>query len=335
MEKDQDILADDHGPLFSGLFAPADKAQHNDPKKKRKSGSQEPSLAQGLGVIEHGDTVHRVDVGGSEFSIYEIAIARALADAYRIPAKELLDQLDLIIARGGTITELVAAAEQSVPAFSVAFTPARPIVETQVELAIVRGANVLDAGLVVENTASTRLVQQGIASSVEQFANARFEGDTFGRIMADVDGILADVRIDPTSPDQIRAVREAIDRRLANLSTSYSNVSANAASNRAYNYGILRGGSATGFNVYTYSAITDAVTSDICLWMNGRQFFVADALAISERAAGSPSEVATIQPWPRPDDVLGLSTTALRNDTIIQPPLHGNCRSIVVMTGRR
>lgn len=303
-------------------------------KKPRRKEDPKP-LDPGLGISECCSPVRRVGVGGSEFSVHEIAIARALSEAFRIPAKELLDELDLIIARGGTIADLMTVAEASVPSFSVAFTPARPIVEQQIERAIVLGANVLDAGLVVENTASTRLVQQGIASSTEMFANARFEGDTFGRIVADVDAILADVRIDPTSPDQIRAVRDAIDRRLANLSTSYSDVTANAASNRAYNYGVLRGGRATGFTVYTYSAITDGVTSDICLWMNGRQFFVSDALAIAERAAGSPAEVATIQPWPRPDDVLGRSTTSLRSDNIIQPPLHGNCRSIVVMTGRR
>ncbi len=288
-----------------------------------------------LGISVASQVIHRVDVDGTEFSVQEIAIARALSEAYGVPTKLLLDELDAIILRGGSVVELVAAAEQATPAFSQVFTPVRPFVERQIETAIVRGASVLDAGLVVENTVSTRLVQQGIASSAEAFSNARFSGDTFGRIVADVDAILSDVQIDATAPDQIRRVRSAIDRRLANLSTSYSNVTANAVTNRAYNYGVLRGGRATGFSVYTYTAVLDGVTSDICLWMNGRQFFVSDALAIAERAAGNPGEVATLQPWPRPDDVVGRSTPDLASGGITQPPLHGNCRSIVVMTGRR
>jgi len=122
-------------------------------------------------------------------------------------------------------------------------------------------------------------------------------------------------------------IRRTLDRRLK--SVPYWRVVANAAASRTYHYGVLKAAQSQGFTGFRFVAILDDITSDICREVNGREFFIADAVNKFERVAGSddPDEVKKVFPWMKVDAVRDLSDDALRDLGVLVPPLHGNCRS--------
>lgn len=127
-------------------------------------------------------------------------------------------------------------------------------------------------------------------------------------------------------------IRDVLHNRLKTV--PYWRVVANAAASRAYHYGVLKSGQSAGRRYYQYHAVIDAKTSDTCAALHGTEWPVADAISLMERIANAdPEEVKTLAPWIKYKDIeqLLMNPMGLRALGIIVPPVHGNCRSTIIL----
>ncbi|QIG76080.1 head morphogenesis protein [Rhizobium phage RHph_I4] len=127
-------------------------------------------------------------------------------------------------------------------------------------------------------------------------------------------------------------IKDVLNKRLKTV--PYWRVVANAAASRAYHYGILKSGQAAGRRFFQYHAVLDAKTSTVCWSLHGTQWPVADAISLIERiASAQPEEVKTLAPWLKESDIEQLlqSPMGLRALNIVVPPVHGNCRSTIIL----
>lgn len=150
--------------------------------------------------------------------------------------------------------------------------------------------------------------------------------------------------------------RRAIGRRLRDLMVGtsdapgklelYNRVAASSV-NRAHNWGGMFSLEEAGVEEYVFRAVMDERTSRICRELNGRIFSVPRVMTVVRRALdGPPSAIESIAPWPTFDEargdfyieregrrsyLAGKSTAWLEERGVAMPPLHGNCRSVVVL----
>lgn len=131
--------------------------------------------------------------------------------------------------------------------------------------------------------------------------------------------------------EQLRAIKAMLDRRLR--SVPYWNLVANAASSRAYHYGFLKVAQAAGVTTIRYSATIDSLTSDMCIMLNGTTWRVGDLVLLADRItlARDVEDVKTITPWLKADDVRDFTPDQLLAAGVAIPPVHGNCRSRLVI----
>ena len=122
---------------------------------------------------------------------------------------------------------------------------------------------------------------------------------------------------------------------------------ASASVNRAHNWGGMFSLEEAGVEEYVFRAVMDARTSRICRDLNGRVFSVPRVMNVVRQALdGPPSAIESIAPWPTFDEargdffierggrrsyLAGKSTEWLEASGVAMPPLHGNCRSVVVL----
>jgi hypothetical protein len=178
-------------------------------------------------------------------------------------------------------------------------------------------------GTVLEGSPSTQLVYQGIVASAKYYTNNHFNTVIMPEIQRRVDILFADPLAQPDPTDLIAF----LGRRLR--SVPYWRVVANAAASRAYHYGAMKAGEILGVRAYALQAVLDERTSEICRELDGRVFWLADAVRLLERAAvASVEEIKQIMPWPR--SVTGLTTEQLRDTGCMVPPFHGNCRTTII-----
>lgn len=127
-------------------------------------------------------------------------------------------------------------------------------------------------------------------------------------------------------------IQDVLHKRLKTV--PYWRVVANAAASRAYHYGIVKSGQAAGRRYFQYHAVLDAKTSDVCWALHGTQWPLADAISLMERvAAAEPEEVKDIAPWKTMKDIEPFmnSPIGLQAMGVIVPPIHGNCRSTIIL----
>lgn len=150
--------------------------------------------------------------------------------------------------------------------------------------------------------------------------------------------------------------RRAIGRRLREVMVGtpeapgklelYNRVAASSV-NRAHNWGGMFSLEEAGFEEYVFRAVMDERTSRICRELNGRVFSVPRVMNVVRRALDEPpSAIEGIAPWPTFDEgrgdfyverdgrrsyLAGKSTEWLEERGVAMPPLHGNCRSVVVL----
>jgi len=150
--------------------------------------------------------------------------------------------------------------------------------------------------------------------------------------------------------------RKAIGKRLRDLMVGkpgapgklelYNRVAA-ASVSRANNWGGMFSMEAAGVDEYVFRAVMDERTSRICRAMNGRTFSVPRVMETVRKALdGPPSAIEEIAPWPtydtKRDDFFieiggrrsylgGKSSDWLADHGVALPPLHGSCRSVVVL----
>jgi SPP1 gp7 family putative phage head morphogenesis protein len=150
--------------------------------------------------------------------------------------------------------------------------------------------------------------------------------------------------------------RKAIGKRLRDLMVGtpevpgklelYNRVAA-ASVNRAHNWGGMFSLEEAGVEEYVFRAVMDERTSQICRDLNGRVFSVPRVMNVVRQALeGPPSDIENLAPWPTHDPErndffieAGNSRTYLKDKSedwladhgVALPPLHGNCRSVVVL----
>ncbi|MHC5058615.1 MAG: phage minor head protein [Planctomycetota bacterium] len=116
--------------------------------------------------------------------------------------------------------------------------------------------------------------------------------------------------------------------------------------NRARNWGGMFSLEAAGVESYTWRAVGDERTCSRCSHFNGRSFSTGAAMSLVRRALGGPPEgIAELAPWPREDRerddfyvktpdgreyIRGKSAGWLQEHGMGTPPLHANCRCVVV-----
>ncbi|MBI2933002.1 MAG: minor capsid protein [Planctomycetes bacterium] len=150
--------------------------------------------------------------------------------------------------------------------------------------------------------------------------------------------------------------RKAIGKRLRDLMAGtkdapgklelYNRVAA-VSVNRANNWGGMFSLEEAGVEEYVFRAVMDERTSQICKDLNGRVFSVPRVMKVVRQALdGPPSAIENIAPWPTHDAerndffiesggerayLNGKSEEWLADHGVALPPLHGNCRSVVVL----
>ena len=150
--------------------------------------------------------------------------------------------------------------------------------------------------------------------------------------------------------------RKAIGKRLRDVMVGtadapgklelYNRVAA-ASVNRAHNWGGMFSLEEAGVEEYVFRAVMDERTSQICKDLNGRVFSVPRVMRVVRQALdGPPSSIESIAPWPTFDTerndffiqtgerrayLGGQSEGWLADHGVALPPLHGNCRSVVVL----
>lgn len=114
---------------------------------------------------------------------------------------------------------------------------------------------------------------------------------------------------------------------------SYWDVLANSAVVRGRSMGSVSGFNAAGVATFRFLAVNDERTSPICQTMNGKIFTLEQANAHVDAVleTNDPDELKAVSPWVQPVEVAGLSVEDLASQGVILPPLHGRCRSTVIV----
>lgn len=105
-----------------------------------------------------------------------------------------------------------------------------------------------------------------------------------------------------------RNLHAALRERVSGRSEWYYRVVASASTSRARSFGQMRGYQSAGYAEYMWEAMMDARTCEVCRFLHGQTFPVADTVARFERALRNPDPEAGINemPWYR---VVGGETT--------------------------
>jgi hypothetical protein len=189
-------------------------------------------------------------------------------------------------------------------------------------------------GTIIEDSPSAKAVLDGIVDATGYYTNTYFNTQVVPAIQRDIQALLDD-HTGLHKPD-LTPIRDALNKRL--VSVPYWRLVANVAASRGFHYGLLKAGSMTGQTGYTWVAIIDEKTSQICISLNGRNFLVGDAVALLERAANAqPGDVKKILPWPtraQTKAIPNMTNAQLRDAGFMVPPAHGHCRSTIRLYSR-
>lgn len=190
------------------------------------------------------------------------------------------------------------------------------------------GGGGIGGGTPIEGMPSVASVHAGIVRAARYSTNRYFNDIVLPTIIRRIDALLEGAA--PTDVPDFADIREGLYQRLR--SVPYWRVVASAAASRAYHYGYLRAAQARGRLAYRWKAVLDERTSAICRHMNGKEFSVAEAVSLLERAAAEEdiAGVKRVLPWLRMAEVNGMTKDQLRARGFMVPPAHGLCRSTIV-----
>lgn len=169
-------------------------------------------------------------------------------------------------------------------------------------------------------------IVNGMSQSAKYYTNQYFNTQVMPALVDAVqDAVLRGERATGAA-----AIREVLDRRLR--SVPYWRLVANAAASRSYHYGLVMMGAQGSAREVVYRAVIDTRTSEICQAMNGTRWPISDMVDLVQRIADAdPEQIRVVTPWMRIDDIRDLSPSQLYALGVAVPPLHGNCRSELVL----
>ena len=131
-------------------------------------------------------------------------------------------------------------------------------------------------------------------------------------------------------------VAAALKKRLGaqyNEPDEYWDVMANATVQRGRSMGAISGFNAAGASSFRFQSVGDERVSPVCKSLHGTVFTVAQANDHVDAMMGAqdPDEFKAVSPWPKATDIAGLSASELAAAGVMTPPLHGRCRSYLVI----
>jgi len=189
------------------------------------------------------------------------------------------------------------------------------------ELRIPAGQGLLAQSIMMEK------VLNGIIDVAKYSTNNYFNNFVVPAIEREVGKILAGTAT--FDKPNFHPIREKLDRRLKN--TPYWRIVANSAAQRAFNYGYVKTAEMQQIRRYAIRAIIDERTSEVCEELDGREFFIGDAVNLMEEVSEAQDieGVKQLMPWRSPEEVRGKSDQELTDMGVLLPPFHGNCRTTI------
>jgi hypothetical protein len=189
-----------------------------------------------------------------------------------------------------------------------------------------RGAAVVDALQAFDALPNNQEIFDGMTRAARYWTNGYFNNRVIPQLQRAVEKFIeSDGLTDPS--EVFRLIRRNLDDRLLKRVPYWHTVSSSAAS-RAYHYGVIKGGQRTGYVGYRLVAVVDNRTTDICLHLNGREFWLADAEQVYDRIATAESEdIKDVHPWISKEEYTAMTEQQVYNRAAYVPPFHGRCRT--------
>lgn len=268
---------------------------------------------------------------GYEFYPQEVRLAKVLLVASGKAADTLLERYDQItgISQKASRNIDLAKALQGLAPIMLESWDAKTeerVADLIGDLADV-GARRAGAFQKFKDMPSRPLMEKGMVASAKYYSNSYFN-----RVI--LPGLAGDIRkkldTDGEFDDAFfRATRAKIDSRLK--SVPHWKLVANQAASRSYHYGLVRAGMIANYVAYRYVAVLDEKTTSLCESLNGRSFWIADAVDHVERLARTdPEDLKAEFPWADTTlDISEMTTKQLVGSGLMVPPLHGSCRSSI------
>lgn len=269
--------------------------------------------------------------GGEEFLGEELIIGAALGLAIARLSDEALSFILPVLDQPNVPQRLPTALDEANDVLKEAFSVGNTekVVRDNLDSLISIGALTATGSLTyLDDFARRKSIVDGMVSISRYYTNNYFNNRVMPDIFKQVDKILS-------SPEGItqaswNPVREMLDKRLK--SVPYWNIVANSAASRSYHYGVVKSGQLIGRRGYRIDAILDDRTSNICKELNGKEFWLADAVNLMERAVQAEDEdIKELHPWAKFEQVEGKSNRQLADSGIIMPPFHARCRTSITL----
>lgn len=119
-------------------------------------------------------------------------------------------------------------------------------------------------------------------------------------------------------------------------SEEYWGVVADAVVTQSRSFGQIGTYEELGIEEYEIDAVIDGRTSEICRYLDGMRFRVADAVKLRDKflKAGTPAEARRLSPWLPAEQIIGKTAEQLTAMGVIAPAFHGRCRARTVIGSR-
>lgn len=311
-------------------------ATKSDSIKKRMSLAKQYEIAryEPSAVVRAGQ-IHLPDY--DEFRSLEELLAGIFSSDIDDAARAAIREFDNIVVALGQVNRIPEILTKFEEAMKLVFRDqlSGRLVRETTERLIDRGA--LSAGLSngIRDAVAKNQVIEGIYEASKFYTNAHFSRNVMPVIWQKVEDINK-LNLDPTK--HAMEVRNMAMAAIENQDYKLK-LTANGAASRGYHYGVVKGAQEQGFVGYTFVAILDDRTSDVCTALHGCQFPIENGLDWSQRRArATPEELPTVSPWFKLSDVaveaeddnwVRKSATELNVIGAVIPPLHANCRSSI------
>lgn len=131
---------------------------------------------------------------------------------------------------------------------------------------------------------------------------------------------------------------DVVPSRYAGNVAEYTRILTSNVANRARNFSAISSYTDAKIERYRITAILDDRTSEICQYMNGKEFTVESGRDLMERMIDTdPEGLKEVHPWVSADrarKIAGKGTVAQQNTRLASgglnlPPYHGRCRTLV------
>lgn len=127
-------------------------------------------------------------------------------------------------------------------------------------------------------------------------------------------------------------LKDVVPARYAGNVDEYTRILTSNVANRARNYSRMSSLVDGKIERYRITAVLDKRTSEICRFMNGKVFTVAQGVSQMESMIGAkPENIKKVSPWLNINDLdrIGKGSNDLAESGQALPPYHGRCRTLI------